>query len=233
MVEPNRIRAAMVAALREPTDEIGVLLRVCQVCVDMLPVDGASVSVLSDPDRELLCATDDVSAQIAALQFSLGEGPAFEAVASGRPVLIPNLAIASAQPWPMFAAEMSSMPPLALFTFPLQHGAISVGALDFYRREPGWLTGEELAVALQVVDIATLALLNVKAGLVDGERWAVLPRHREQVHQATGMLIAALGMSAEHALARLRGHAFASGRLIDEVAHDVVTRRISPLDLDR
>jgi hypothetical protein len=83
------------------------------------------------------------------------------------------------------------------------------------------------------VDAATLALLNVQTGVVNGERWAPLPRGREQVHQATGMLIAALGIPAEQALARLRGHAFATGRLVDEVAHDIVAGLLLPLDITR
>jgi hypothetical protein len=58
-------------------------------------------------------------------------------------------------------------------------------------------------------------------------------RGREQVHQATGMLIAALRIPAAQALVRLRGYAFATGRLVDDVARDIVARRLSPFDLDK
>jgi hypothetical protein len=86
------------------------------------------------------------------------------------------------------------------------------------------------------VDIATVALLAAQSGASDelsDPGWANLRLHREQVHQATGMVMAALHIPAAAALARLRGYAFAAGRLVDEVALDLVDRRLSPLDLDQ
>jgi hypothetical protein len=47
------------------------------------------------------------------------------------------------------------------------------------------------------------------------------------------MVMAALHLPAAAALARLRGYAFTADRLVDEVAGDVVARRLSPFDLDR
>jgi hypothetical protein len=49
---------------------------------------------------------------------------------------------------------------------------------------------------------------------------------RAEVHQATGMVLAQLGISATEALARLRGHAFVEQRLLIDVARDVVSRRL-------
>jgi AmiR/NasT family two-component response regulator len=50
--------------------------------------------------------------------------------------------------------------------------------------------------------------------------------HHVQVHQATGMILVQLGVSAEIAFVRLRGYAFAQGRRLGEVACDVVERRL-------
>ena len=41
------------------------------------------------------------------------------------------------------------------------------------------------------------------------------------------MVLAQLDVSAEQALARLRGHAFAEQRLLIDVARDVVARRLT------
>ncbi|MFS8096975.1 GAF and ANTAR domain-containing protein [Lentzea alba] len=222
------------AALRDNESKLDTLARVIRACVDVLPVDGASISVMSGPrERETLYASDDISAQIEDVQFSLGEGPCFEAFATRRPVLVPDLPQASILEWPMFAAAISSLPIGAIFAFPLQAGAIGIGAVDLYRRRPGWLTRDELAVALEVVDMVAAVLLGVLLGEVDdtdGLR-GVLSPGREQVHQATGMLIAAFNISAEEALARLRGYAFVVDRSLDEVAKDIVSRKLSPLEL--
>ena len=52
------------------------------------------------------------------------------------------------------------------------------------------------------------------------------PALRREVHQATGMILAQLDISATEAFIRLRAHAFATGRSVQEVAHDVVTRML-------
>ena len=224
------------AALRDRESTLDTLARVIRACVDVLPVDGASISVMSGPrERETLYASDEIAAQIENVQFSLGEGPCFEAFATRRPVLVPDLPQASIVDWPVFATAINALPIGAIFAFPLQAGAIGIGAIDLYRRRPGWLTADELHIALEVVDLVSAVLLGLLLGDVHGaDGWeGVLSPGREQVHQATGMLIAAFGVSAEEALARLRGYAFVMDRSLDDVAQDIVTRRLSPLELDR
>ncbi len=79
----------------------------------------------------------------------------------------------------------------ALFTFPVQIGAVRVGTLDTYRSTPGSLGPGELATALRVADVAALALPGLRAGgglWLDGDgRWVAGAgmRYRE-VHEATG-----------------------------------------------
>lgn len=224
------------AALHDRVNNLDTLARVIRACVDVLPVDGASISVMSGPrERETLYASDEIAAQIEDVQFSLGEGPCFEAFATRRPVLVPDLPQASIAAWPVFATAVRDLPIGAIFAFPLQAGAIGIGAVDLYRRRPGWLSGDEIAIALEVIDLVTAVLLGLLLGEVGDtdDLRGVLSPGREQVHQATGMLIAAFGISAEEALARLRGYAFVMDRSLDEVAKDIVSRKLSPLELGK
>ncbi|WP_326954260.1 GAF and ANTAR domain-containing protein [Amycolatopsis sp. NBC_01286] len=234
MAEVEVLRAGVLAALREHGSGSGVDVvgRVCRACVRLLPVDGAAVSVTVDAGhREVVYASDAVSAALAELQFSLGEGPCFEAYAVGGPVLVPDLAAGLPPAWPTFAAEAGTHPVAALFTFPVQIGAVRVATLDTYRTTPGSLLPGELSTALQVADVAALALSGLQAGgdrWLDGDgRWMAGAgmRYRE-VHQATGMLIAYFDLSASAALARLRSYAFGHGRPLLDVAADVVTGRL-------
>lgn len=230
--EIQRLRAAVAAALREPGGSNEPLAQVCRACVALLPVDGASVSVTTAQlYRETLYVTDETIAMVESLQFTLGEGPCVDAFRLRRPVLIADLATDSATAWPVFAVEIAAHPVGAIFAFPLQIGAITIGAMDLYRHQPGWLTPDELALALRVVDLAALALLGLRHGQSDGEWLADLPHNRTVVHQAVGMLIAEYRLPADHALARLRGYAFASGRTVDAVATDLTSRRMHPADI--
>lgn len=234
VAEVEVLRAGVLAALGEggAGSGVDVVGRVCRACVRLLPVDGAAVSMMVEAGhREVVYASDAVSTALAELQFSLGEGPCFEAYGVGGPVLVPDLAAGPSPVWPMFAAEAAAQPVAALFTFPVQIGAVRVATLDTYRATPGSLTAGELSTALQVADIAALALSGLRDGgdrWLDGDgRWmeGAGMRYRE-VHQATGMLIEHLDLPASAALARLRAYAFGRQRSLLEVAGDIVARRL-------
>jgi hypothetical protein len=55
--------------------------RICQLCVELVDVAGAGISMVTETgNRGAVCATDHVAAMIEELQFSLGEGPCVDAV---------------------------------------------------------------------------------------------------------------------------------------------------------
>src|SRR5256885_4464886 len=114
---------------------------------------------------------------------------------------------------------------------PLQLGAIRWGAVDLYRAERGGLSQQGVADALAFADVASMLLLDSAAGVppeVAELAWqrADPTAGQAQVHQATGMIVVQLGISAEAAFARLRAYAFAHERRLVDVARDVVERRL-------
>jgi len=122
----------------------------------------------------------------------------------------------------------------ALFVIPLQWGVINLGVLDLYRAAAGGLSHSECRDVLAAADIAALTMLELRTdpdnpdGQDDSDApWLdpALGSHVE-IHQATGMVLAQLGIDATQALARLRAHAFANQRLLLAVAADVVARRL-------
>lgn len=228
----EQVLAQVTAALREGAVGTEVLARLGAVCTRLLPVDGVSISLGGSRRRETLYTSDELGARIQRVQYTLGEGPGVEALDSRRPVLVPDLATAPGSAWPVFAEQITDLPVGALFAFPLQHGAIVIGALELHRVAPGWLSSGEVATALYIVDIAVLALMGTRLDSIDGEWVAPLSHDRAQVHQATGMLISGLGVPAEQALSRLRAYAFAVGRLVEEVSDDLVAGRLTPADIN-
>ncbi|WP_406630993.1 GAF and ANTAR domain-containing protein [Amycolatopsis sp. WGS_07] len=227
----------LLAALREGRDAGVPLAGVCRAVVDLLPVDGAAVSLMADGrDRTLVLASDPVVEHLDAVQFSLGEGPSFEAFETGRPVLVPSLSQHLPAAWPVFATEAGMAGIGGIFAFPLRRGAATLGSMDTYRRAAGWLSDEELATVLRGADLVTSALLAVVtaslAGETDGGTVGVLAKDSAVVHQATGIVIAEFEIPAEQALARLRAYAYSRGRLLDEVARDLVARRLHPREIE-
>jgi GAF domain-containing protein len=218
-------------ALLAATDSRSQPEQICQLCTQRLDISGAGLSMVTpDGSRGIVCSTDDVSARIEDLQFTLGEGPCFEAARSGSPVLISDLdetGDLAIERWPTFLAGAIAAGARALFVFPLRVGAISVGALDLYRDRVGELPADELSAALMAADAAAIALLRFEVGraAIFSDNPDTMVGYQFQVHQATGMVQVQLGVSTEEALVRLRARAFALGRPLVAVATDVVERR--------
>src|SRR6478672_2619293 len=62
-------------------DRLKEPLRICNLCVVGLHVGGCAISMVTPAGNGgVVCATDDTSARIEDLQFSLGEGPGLDAV---------------------------------------------------------------------------------------------------------------------------------------------------------
>lgn len=212
------------------------VLDVCAAAVAALPVNGAGVSVLSrDMARHPLYGTDAVSERLEELQLTLGEGPCVDAYHDGSAVLTPDLRTADIRArWPMFSSAAVEAGAKAVFAFPLTAGAISSGVLDLYSTSPGGLDTEALSDALVFAWTATLVLLDTALTdlrppgppKAEGGRFEVPGGYRAEIDQATGMLTEQLGVGIEDAFIRLRAYAYACGRPLDEVAGDVVSRRL-------
>jgi hypothetical protein len=212
--------------------------RICELCIETLPVTGASITAMTSIDnQDLLWASDGVAARIDELQFRLGEGPCVEAFESRRPVLIPDIAEGRHERWPIFAAAARrDTPARGMYVFPLLGGPVSIGVLDFYHDEPGELDTEHLARARRAAQAAFWTVLGSRPAATldpagepdpDSDDWpSDLPLERREVYQATGMVIAQLGLPPDAALATLRAHAFVHDRPIDAVARDVVARTL-------
>lgn len=153
-----------------------------------------------------------------------------DAFRSGQPVLVADVAAAEELRWPAFTTAIGDAPVRGMYVFPLRVGARHLGVLNVYRDRPGVLGPVELAAALRATDSVVLALLESgteESALMGTAPHGAAPRpYRAEVHQATGMITEQAGIDAASALARLRAAAFAAGRSIDELAQDVVTRRV-------
>jgi hypothetical protein len=225
------VTQALLAIARDNSDDRVVASRICHACVAGLDVDGAAISLLTtSPSRHTLAVTDETAGLLEDLQFTLNEGACMEAATTGRPVLVADIeeSVQVAR-WPIFAAAVAQRTAArALFALPLQWGVVNLGVLDLYRATPGALVDAQLWDALSAADTAALMLLGLRTDPGDGAGgWldhAV--GHRAEIHQATGMVLMQLGVSAAEALARMRGHAFVHDRLLIDVARDVVARRL-------
>lgn len=244
MAELGEATRALLAIDRNGLSGGGIGQGICQACVAGLGVDGAVLSLLTaTTSRVTLWATDAIAAQIEELQFDLNEGVCMEAAETGRPVLVGDLRHSrETAHWPMFAAAVIEQTPVkALFALPIQSGTVNLGVLDLYRMQAGDLSAAQYRDALAAVVIVASMISGPDADSPMQDRPSGHPggragtggswlddslSHRAEVHQATGMALVQLGITAPEALARLRAHAFAHQRQLIDVAKDVVARRL-------
>jgi GAF domain-containing protein len=234
-------RVAMIRSLIDgepasPGNGVGLLQRVCVAAAHTLAASGAGISVISETGaRGVYAASDPLTEHIEELQFVLGEGPCWDAFATRRPVLIPDLDNEVPARWPIYTPAVHDSGVRAVFSFPLQMGAVRLGVLDVFRQRTGSLSDDELSDALTFAEVTMTALLDEHEGAATtdpGDGLAEVVEHRAELFQAQGMVMVQLGVPIGEALARLRAYAYAHGRRLDEVARDVVARRLH-FDRDR
>lgn len=224
------VTRALMSVGRDVGDERELAALICAACIAGIDVDGAAISLLTTtPARVTLWASDTTAELLEDLQFSMNEGACIEAGSTGRPVLVPDLdhSLASAR-WPLFAAAvLEQTEARALFVLPLQWGVVNLGVMDLYRKSPGPLDDAQTRDALSAADTAALMFMTMRTD-PGADAWIdQSASSRAEVHQATGMVLVQLGVSAPEALARMRGRAFSEQRSLVDVSRDVVARRMT------
>ena len=210
--------------------------RLCSACVELLEVDGASVSLTHDGSTQgTFGSSGEMSRRLDELQFTFGEGPCLDAARQGSPVLVADLDDPAENRWPAFSGALLRAGVNAVFALPVRIASQQIGALDLFRRRSGRLSGAALTGGLLAAELAALPLLDLMASDLDwdvaahgGDGWEQLASlSRVEVYQATGMLIGALDIGPAEALVRLRAYSFAHGTTAAETALAIVEGQVS------
>jgi diguanylate cyclase (GGDEF)-like protein len=140
----------------------GILEHLVKRIVDVLPVTAAGVTLIDQGlDPQYVAASDPSASRYEKLQTDLGEGPCLEAYGTDEAILVPDLR--SEDRFPRFASRALESGLTAVFTFPLRHDDVQLGALDLYRDTAGPLSPESTTAAQTLADVAAAYLINARA----------------------------------------------------------------------
>lgn len=232
----EQLRKHLGAVIADANSPLAAANLLCQACVELLEVDGASVSLTHQgASRGTFGSSGELSRRLDEYQFTFGEGPCLQAVAQGAPVFVDDLGDPSEVRWPAFRDAVLGSGISAVFALPVAVSSYPVGALDLFNRSAGPLSSQAVAGGLVAAELAALPLLNLMTANVDWEAhnqreygWEQLASlERVEVYQATGMIIGALDVGPTEALLRLRGNAYARGMTASELAWFILERRIA------
>jgi hypothetical protein len=171
----------------------------------------------------------DVADAVEQVEYMLGEGPCIAAYNSHVPVFDSDLTDEGVAQWPEFRQGALAVGVRAAFGFPLLIDRICIGALNLYHDRAGALGDDRLADALTAAQCATRTVLSWQDDADPGTvAWQLeqVPKHRVEVHQATGRISVQVGVSLGDALVLLRAYAFSHDRPIGDVAADIAAGRL-------
>jgi GAF domain-containing protein len=221
-------------AMVEDFDVAEFLHLLAERCVELL--DCAEVGVLlADAAGALrvMASSSERTEALEVLQSQSEEGPCFECYHRGQQVFSEDL-VADTGRWPTFAPAAVDKGFRSVYAVPLRVRLHALGAVNFFRNEPGLLASGDLPLGQGFADIAAIALTQQRAGretrgVVEQLQHALTSR--VVIEQAKGVIAERLRVSVDTAFVRLRTHSRAGNRGLSEVARDVVDGRLDPRDL--
>lgn len=228
MRRPEELLLLLASAMAHGATTSELPRYVCCAASQTLGCDAASIT-LNDrgPGRVTLCTTDDAALTVVDAEEIVGEGPAMEAYRSGQPVTlrIDDDENGLLDPrWPLLATTgLRDAGPLVVHAVPLGPPDGVFGVLTLIQRGVGHeLDPNSARDVSQLVAAVVLASAPTAVDDLMREPWNL----RDEIYQATGMVMAQMRVGEDDALALLRAHAFATGIGLQATAHDVLQRRL-------
>ena len=196
----------------------GILDHLVRRIVEILPISAAGVTLIAPGVvPRYVAASDPAALRYEMLQTELDEGPCLAAFETGQAVFVPDLRANSG--FGQFAPRAVAEGLAAVFTFPLRHEDMQLGALDLYRDTPGPLSRKSTIAAQTLADVAAAYLINAQAR-------TDLQDSRDQ-SRAAALHDPLTGLPNRVLILQLLEHAFRAGRRSNKIA------AVLFLDLDR
>ncbi len=231
----SRAFVVLADTLVDDYDVIDLLDRLVEFSVQLLGADAAGI-VLGDARRELraVAASNEDAHIMELLQLQSDEGPCLDCFQTAAPVSITDLRDAVGR-WPGFVAAVEQHGRFrSVHALPLRLRNRAIGALNLFRRAPGPLLDDDLALGQALADVATIGILQERAiqrGDVLAEQLQGALNSRVVIEQAKGVIAQRAGLDMTQAFHLLRTHARTSNLLLADVARGVVQGTINPATL--
>lgn len=201
--------------------------RLCRAASSALGCDGGAITLAyTHVERVTLSTTDEVALMLEQIQDVVGQGPGPDAFTGGVYCRYDLLPTAGKDPrWPLLESEsLTALAPLVVHAIPMGGGGKEpvVGVLTLHQL--GRDRDIDVSGALVVARVVMAALVGDAHSMCDTSEgpWS----ERAQVHQATGMVVAQLGLPEADVLALLRAHAFSHDQSLARTARSVIERQL-------
>src|SRR4051812_21680023 len=177
--------------LLDDVTQLELLQRVTRLCAEALPGMHAGVTVGRGTSARTAAASDQLVADLDAMEVELAEGPCMTAMETGAAVKVEDLA--SDDRWPKFGVAAVERGVASSMGLPLTVRGEVIGALNIYAATPAAFGPREEQLAAMLAEQAAFALANVRlyessSRLAEQLREALASRGL--IEQAKGILMA-------------------------------------------
>ncbi|HTZ94305.1 MAG TPA: ANTAR domain-containing protein [Streptosporangiaceae bacterium] len=220
-------RAAALLSLAAATQERS-LSQLTALAASQVPgCAAATVTIWRDGELASQASSHPEPSRLVAVQVSSGRGPLIDAITGGGPASCPDTLTETR--WPEFAAAALRLGVRSAVT--LSHNGAVVITLSLFGLRPRAFETDQLQLAELLVAYGG-ALVGAVSDYDDSRRVAVQLRDaadaRAVVDQAKGILMHALGCTADQALERMREVSQRSNLRATEVARRVIDAHARP-----
>lgn len=186
---------------------------------------GAGVSLLDGQGRRTSTgATDAAVLQADLAQYTLGQGPCLTAWATGRTVLIHEVAVDGR--WPLWSRAVVGLPVRSVISSPLMAETKCLGAIKIYSAAPGTYEAANAGPLERFAAPAALLLDSIQDSGTPRRFSGVLTtalEHRDTVNRALGMLMERHQLTAGQAFQKLLHLARTRRRPLAGLCSDIMT----------
>ena len=188
----------------------------------------ASFTVAGVEERvQTVAATDEVAAQLDALQLELGEGPALHVAEQADVLHVPDLELDVR--WPSFARRAVSLGVCSILALRMDVAAIGRAALALYAGRPNAFSDVDLDVA-RIVGWAVSTAWETARYRDRAANLEIALESNRQIGSAIGIVMARELLTADQAFERLRDVSQRQHRKLRDIADEVIRTGQLPPD---
>ncbi len=206
-------------------DIVEVLDSLMGTCLELLEVDEAGLLLTNaEGGLQRVASSSEEARLLELLQVQTHEGPCFEAVQTGEPIVVENIAV-DRQRWPRFAERALADGFHSVYAFPMRLREAAVGGLNLFCVQEHSMDAEARVIAKALADIATIGILqqrSVNRSSLLAENLQRALNTRIVVEQAKGVLSERGGLPMEQTFQLLRSYARSNNLKLSELAQSVV-----------
>ena len=204
------------------------ILRFCAAGKDILKAAGVSLCLVANQLITNQSGTSPEFTRLDEQQFTMGDGPTFEAQHSPEPVVVDSFRSRPATlRFPVFSQFALENEVSSALAIPLRIGESVLGIMTAYGKDDTSFAAPAIADGVVLASLASLFIVSHLSKVPTNglsEEFGVVSADQSLIHFAAGMVAEQLNMPIIDALVRMRSYAYRENVGLGEIAQRIARK---------